>query len=98
MRTLREEEIARNAVNEALANSDWPRAEDAWECITWSISHEPSIGVPITESGKIRSFVFEGAKSIGMPTIQVIYEVQDGLIIIHDARFSDARFAQAGNS
>lgn len=97
MRTIREEEIARNAVNEALANPAWSRASDAWDCITWSIAHEPSIGEPVTESGRVRSFVFEGAKSIGMPTVQVLYEVDGDLIVIHDARFSDARFTQAGN-
>ena len=70
----------------------------SWECVTWSIVHEPSIGDPVTESGKILSFVFDGAKSIGMPTVQVLYERADPIIIIHDARFSDAKFTQSGRA
>lgn len=97
MLTFREEESARKAFDEAIENPKWPRAADAWECVTWSIIHEPTIGDPVTESGNIRSFVFDGAKSIGMPTVQVLYERGEELIIIHDARFSDAKFNQAGH-
>jgi hypothetical protein len=64
--------------------------------VTWAISHEPSIGQPVTESGKVRSFVSDGARSIGWPTIQVVFVVSADVIVIYDAKFSDAKYDRPG--
>jgi hypothetical protein len=50
----------------------------------------------VTESGRSRSFTFEGARSIDMPTVTVLYEITDASIIIHDALFVAAKYDPAG--
>ena len=52
----------------------------------------------VTESGATRSFTLEGARSIGLPTVTVLYEIQLFQVIVHDARFADAKFAVAGRA
>jgi hypothetical protein len=94
MRELREE--AR--VGEALARAceKWPRAEDAWNALTWAIARDPKIGRPLTESGDLRNVISEGAASIGIPTISVTYSVSEPTIQILDAEFTEPRSTQAG--
>lgn len=74
----------------------WDRAGTAWESITWIICRDPEAGEPLTESGFVRSFEFVGARSVGMPTIVVVYEISVFEIIIHDAKFSEAKYSNAG--
>jgi hypothetical protein len=80
------------------AKLKWQRADDAWDAISWIIAREPEIGRPITESGYTRSFTLDGAKSIELPTVTVLYEVTAMAVIVHDARFEDAKFTQAGRA
>jgi hypothetical protein len=76
----------------------WPRADDAWEAITWVIARDPFIGVAVTESGKVRSFTFDGAKSIGLPTVTILYEIQPTVVVVLDAVFKDSEFTRPGRA
>lgn len=96
MHSIREEPAAESAVNDAHAR--WPRAEDAWEAVTWVLAHDPEVGQPLGESGRLRAFTFEGARSVGMPTVTVVYECLPALVVVHDARFVDAGHANAGRA
>jgi plasmid stabilization system protein ParE len=96
VRNVIEEERVRRAVDDALTR--WPRAEDAWEAVTWVVARDPRAGTAETESGNTRSFTFEGARSIGMPSVTIIYEITEWAIIIHDALFTDSKHGQAGKA
>ena len=37
----------------------------------------------------MRSFVFDGARSIGMPTVRVVYVIEPDRVVISDAVFED---------
>jgi hypothetical protein len=80
------------------AKDRWPRAHDAWETISWTLARDPQVGKSLTESGLTRSFTIEGARSIGMPTVTVLYAIARFEITVHDATFKEARFAQAGRA
>lgn len=84
-RQIVEQEAVRLALNEAETN--WDRANDAWEAATWVMAHDPSVGTAVTESGKTRSFVFQGSVSNGMPSLTVLYEDQNPYLIVHDVKF-----------
>jgi hypothetical protein len=96
VRSVIEDSRVSRAIDDA--KDRWPRAEDAWEAISWVIARDPEIGRALTESGNIRSFTFEGAKSIGMPTVTVLYEIQHLAIVVHDALFQEPAFTQAGRA
>jgi hypothetical protein len=96
VRSVIEDSRVSRAIDDAKLR--WPRAEDAWEAITWVIARDPLIGAAVTESEKIRSFTFDGAKSIGLPTVTVLYEMQDLVIVVHDALFQEPKFSQAGRA
>lgn len=84
-RQIVEQEAVRLALNEAEA--EWERASDAWEAATWVMAHDPDVGTAVTESGKTRSFAFQGSVSNGMPSLTVLYEDQDPYLIVHDVQF-----------
>jgi hypothetical protein len=96
VRSIIEDSRVSRAIDDAKMR--WPRAEDAWEAITWVIVRDPLIGIAVTESGNVRSFTFDGAKSIGLPTVTVVYETQHLVIVVQDALFQEPRFAQAGRA
>jgi hypothetical protein len=89
-------ESARNSVDSATTR--WPDADRAWQAIEWAMARDSYVGVPLTESGRIRAFVYQGARSIGQPDVSVIYEVTPHEIIVRDAVFSDAKASQAGHA
>jgi hypothetical protein len=91
-----EEEAARRAFDAAVLK--WEGAHVAWEAITWAILHDPTVGKAVTESGKTRLFTYDGARSIKQPTITIIYGLRHGETVIHEARFTEAPFAQAGRA
>jgi hypothetical protein len=66
--------------------------------VTWALARDPTVGEPLSESGKARAFTFHGARSIDMPTITVLYEIQPTLIIIYNARFEEVQAFQAGTA
>jgi hypothetical protein len=96
MRTLVEQPAVQAAVDGA--RDRWPRGHDAWEAVTWVLSRDPIIGRPLTESGKTRAFTLEGAQSIGLPTVTVVYEDQAPYIVVHEAKFQDAKAHNAGHA
>jgi hypothetical protein len=91
-----EEDAARKSLDEA--ETKWAGALDAWEAATWVLVHDPTVGVPVTESGKTRSFTYEGARSIKQPTITLLYEIRGDTTVIHDAFFKEAPFGQVGRA
>lgn len=96
MKDCREEDRVRLARD--LAEEKWSRAFDAWEDVTWTIVRDENCGSPLNDTGSIRGYVFDGARSIDMPSIEVIYEIYPNLIIIHYADFRDAPYGQAGRA
>ena len=61
-------------------------------------------GRPITgprtsgKSGNVRAFVSDGARSIGLPTVAVLYECDAQRIINYEAKFRDSEYGQAGHA
>jgi hypothetical protein len=91
---LVEDPPAQQALDEALEK--WTGAGVAWEAATWVVLRDPGIGVPLFEGGNIRSFTYEGARSIDQPTITLIYEKVGHETIIRAAKFSEAKYGNAG--
>ena len=97
MRGVREDSPASDAVD--AARERWPRTDDAWEAVKWSLARDPEDQTrPLNEAGNMRVFTSEGARSIGWPTIVVRFEFDARYVTIRDARFSDARAIQAGRA
>jgi hypothetical protein len=90
------DERARDSVDSAI--DKWPDAERAWEAVEWVLARDPVVGVPLNEAGNIRGFVYDGARSIGQPDIDVIYEITPDEIIVRSAEFTDAKISQAGRA
>lgn len=89
--------VAQVALDSAI--DCWRDTERAWEAVEWAIARDPLVGLPLSESGKIRGFVYDGARSIGQPDIQVIYEIATrSEICVRSAQFSDAKASQAGRA
>jgi hypothetical protein len=76
----------------------WKDAERAWQAIEWCLVRDPQVGVPLVESGRFRAFIYDGAKSIEQPDVDVIYEIQVHAIVIHYAGFSNAKASSAGRA
>jgi hypothetical protein len=51
----------------------------------------------LIEPGTLRAYTFEGVRSLDLPTMTVLYEVSEDVIIIHDARFAESRHRDAGH-
>lgn len=94
MRTIVEEAGVANAID--AAKLKWSRALDSWEALTWVIAHDPECGTALSESGNERAYTFEGARSIGMPTLTVVYEHDRTKIVVKAALFADSKHTQAG--
>jgi hypothetical protein len=75
----------------------WGRAAEAWSTVTWVLSRDPTVGMPLVEGGQQRSIVFDGSRAHDMPTIQVLYEITATEIVIRKVRFLDAQ-SSAGNA
>jgi hypothetical protein len=84
-----------HALDEAIER--WARAQDAWDAVVWTLARHPEDGIALTESGQTRSLTLEGARSIDMPTITVVYEILAS-VVIRDARFEDAKSSFAGRA
>ncbi len=91
MRTIREEAAARFALDAALER--WSRAADAWEAVTWVVARDPEIGTPL-----LRAYTFDGVRSLDLPTVTVLYEVTEEVIVVHAARFVESRHRDAGRA
>jgi hypothetical protein len=77
------------------AKRRWARVRDAWETISWILFHDPQAGNPISkiDIGKIRVFTLDGMRSLGMPTVTILYEVSTSELTIHDALFEESKIA-----
>jgi hypothetical protein len=95
-RTVVLESVAQRAVDSAC--DQWQDAERAWIAIEWVLVRDPHIGVPLTEHGDIRAFLYDGARSLGQPDVQVIYEIRQDEIIVRSAVFRDAKSSFAGSA
>lgn len=96
MRTIREEPAAQRAVDAACER--WTAADEAWSVVTWVIARDPTVGQPLREGGKARSFTVQGARSVDMPTVTVLYEIEPNEIVIHSAVFEEADASHAGRA
>lgn len=87
-------------VSEALSNAclKWDRAGEAWENVTWSISHDVKIGRALNENGNLRLAIWQGARSINMPDIEIIYRIELPMFRILEAVFRESKNGQAGNA
>ena len=88
MRGVRHEDDADAALR--LALDRWERADEVWDAAIWNIARDPTIGIAVTESGNVRSLTIQGARSIGWPTLTVLYEFNSEMVIVHDALFKEA--------
>jgi hypothetical protein len=93
-RTVILETVAQQAVDSAC--DKWEDAERAWMAIEWALVRDPAVGRPLTEGGNVRGFLYDGARSIGQPDVEVIYEIQQNAIIVRSAIFKDAKASFAG--
>lgn len=66
--------------------------------IEWVLARDPDVGVPLTEGGNIRAFLYDGARSIKQPDVEIIYQIQLNEIIVHSAVFTDAKAERAGRA
>jgi hypothetical protein len=89
MRTVREDPEVEADVEEACTR--WARAQEAWDVILWVLARDPTCGVPLAEGGQARAFVYEGSWAHEMPTIWVMYDVDDHYVTIRKVKFSNAR-------
>ena len=73
MRTVVEQPRVSQSVDDA--EDRWPRTRDAWDTVLWVLARGPEgAGSPLSESGAtLRSFTLDGARSIGLPTVTVLY-------------------------
>jgi hypothetical protein len=95
VRGIREEESVRNAVNDA--EDKWKRGFDSWEAVTWTAARDPEAGTPLDLDSSLRVLVFDGARSVDMPSVTIIYRFDDDYITVLDASFYDAPHHYAGH-
>lgn len=86
MRTVRLDLSAEADLEDA--KHEWPRLEDAWIMIEWVLARDPTKGLPLSESGLARSFVFDGSWAHDMPTIQILYVFEEPYVTIKSVRIS----------
>ena len=96
MLTFREDAPVTKAVEDA--REKWRRFEDAWDLTIWILCRDPTAGSPVTESGATRVFVLEGARSIELPTVILLYHYDSQYVTGRDVQFMDAKYGQAGQA
>lgn len=87
MLTVRQETSVDDDLDDACLR--WSRTQDAWDMIVWVLSHDATAGEPVSEGGLARSFVFDGSWAHDMPTIQILYIVEEPYVTIQAAAFRD---------
>ncbi|HZQ11473.1 MAG TPA: hypothetical protein VFB31_01540 [Pseudolabrys sp.] len=95
-RTIRYEDRAHQAIQ--AAEDKWDDVDEIINAFEWILMRDPELGRILTESGKVRGFLYPGAKSKNEPDVDVIYEVDPQTIIIHDLTFTDAKAQYAGQA
>jgi hypothetical protein len=89
-----EEVCVSDAVNDACEK--WENAALAWEHITWALARDIKIGRSLNESGTLRLLIWQGARSIQMPDVQLVYKIESPTIRFMEVIFADAKAAIAG--
>ena len=73
------------------ANARWLGAKQAWEAVLQVLMYDPTFGTNINEAGTLRTFTFQGAKSLDMPTVQVLYQDNNPYVEVLDLKYSEAQ-------
>lgn len=87
MRTIVEEKWSSDAL--AQARETWSGADFAWEVVTWFVMRAPEDGDRISMTAPVFGRTVHGAKSIGMPTITILYRVEEFRIVVFDILFAE---------
>jgi hypothetical protein len=69
------------------ARALYPRMGDAVDLIEWAIVRDPEMGTALFPGSRMRMVVFQGAASVGIPTIEVVFEDSGERVTIHDMEF-----------
>lgn len=64
----------------------------------WLLARDPTIGVPLSEQGRLRVFTLEGRYIYQIPTIVVIYDYTNDVITIQSARFTEPKAGETGSA
>ena len=88
LRTVVEESWVTSEVDSAA--DKFERGEEAFEAIKWAIAHDPENGIPLNGAGLFAWFI-QGARSIDLPTVAVVYTVTEYDITIKAVRFAEAQ-------
>ncbi len=72
MKTIIEEHDVRTAVD--AARERFERGEEAFEAIKWAIARDPTEWTPLDDDETF-CCTLQGAQSIGLPTVTVVYVV-----------------------
>ena len=96
MLSIVEETRVSDALHDACLK--WPRADEAWDAVTWALMRDPTVGRPLIEGGALRLTIWAGAKSIGMPDIRITYRITEVSIEILDAVFTESTHTAAGSA
>jgi hypothetical protein len=62
----------------------------------WAIARDPQVGAAISEGGAVRVVESLGARSITLPTVWLLYRVEQFSITVHEVRFSESIHERAG--
>jgi len=89
LRDFRYEPEAQKAIDDAC--EVWLRADDQLNLLEWVLLRDPEEGKALTESGLTRTLTVQGAASISMPTVTVVYEIEPHRICIKAAKFDEAK-------
>ena len=88
LRTVVEESWVKSEVN--CVADKFERAKEAFEAIKWAIARDPENGIPLNGGG-IFAWFTQGARSIDLPTVVVVYTVTGNEITIKAVRFAEAQ-------
>ena len=88
LRTIVEEPWISAEVDSAAVRFE--RGEEAFNAIQWAIARDPKNGTPLN-GNSVFEWVIQGAGSIGLPTVAVVYTVTENEIIIKAVRFEEAQ-------
>lgn len=76
----------------------WQNAALAWEHVVWALARDPKVGRPLNELGTLRLMIWEGARSLDMPDIEMIYSLEIPTIRLLEVIFRDAKSSSAGRA
>lgn len=97
MRDVCEDRAVELAVNAAVQR--WHRADEAWEAVVWALARDPhGAGPAVTSSGLSRMIVFDGARSIDMPSLRAVYVIHSDKVQIVEVEFYDSPHAFIGHA